>query len=573
MIKPIELQIIFLRISVCAIAIILFVPALSFSQAPGIEWQKCLGGSKSEDPDSRLQTIVQTSDGGYVIAGRTGSNDGDVSGNHLWHGLLNADIWVVKLTAEHTIKWQKCFGGTGAEDVECIIQTSDKGYAIAGYTGSKNDGDVSGFRDGGDIDAWIIKLDSSGKLQWQKCIGGGKLGNFGSQTTAYSIIQTFDGGYAVAGETNSIDSDFFGKNHGRYDAWAAKLDAAGNIKWLDCYGGSSGSEAFKSIIQNSDGSYTLAGYTDSQEEGFSNHGGKSNSLDAYIIRIDSLGAIMQTSDNKQWQKLLGGTNDEIANCIIHTFDGGYIFTGSTSSHDGDVSGNHGSLDVWVVKLDSDGKIVWQKCLGGSSTDAALSIIQTSDSGYAIAGYTLSIDGDVSGGHSILPDSADAWVVKLNPLGVIQWQKCLGGSGIDEGFAIIQTKDGGYAVIGRTSSNNGDVSGNHGDFDIWVVKLGTKAAVESSSIGRSNFTWVYPNPSSDQIHFDLYPTIFLKNAEFYDIMGRQQFPSFIAGEHSASVDVHNLLPGTYIARLTWIQHLTWLTNDYQGSFALPFVVQH
>ncbi len=524
-------------------------PALTFSQAPKIEWQKCLGGSSVEDPDPRLQIIIQRADGGYLIAGRTESNDGDVSGNHLWHGITTEDIWVISLIAKDSIKWQKCYGGDGSEDVKCIIQTSDKGYAIAGYTTSVDNGDVSGFRDGGFLDAWIIKLDSSGKFEWQKCIGGGKLNNFGSETIASSIIQTSDGGYAVAGTTNSIDGDFLGKNHGHEDAWAANLDVVGNIKWLECYGGS-GSEAFESIIQNSDGGYTLAGYTSSQDEAFQNHHGISNSADAYIVRIDSLGAIMQTSDNKQWQKLLGGGNDEFAHCIIHTFDGGYIFTGSTSSHDGDVSGNHGSLDIWIVKLDSDGKIQWQKCLGGSGYDNAFSIVQTFDSGYAIAGTTFSNDGDVSGNHGPLPDSSDLWVVRLNATGIIQWQKCLGGSGYDEGFAIIQTKDGGYAVTGRTSSHNGDVSGNHGYFDIWVVKLGAAASVENSS-SQTNFSWVYPNPSTNQIHLQLYHSLSVNRVQFFNLLGMQFYPQYSIENTIADIDVHNLPAGAYVIRVSYL----------------------
>ncbi len=168
-----------------------------------------------------------------------------------------------------------------------------------------------------------------------------------------------------------------------------------------------------------------------------------------------------------WQKCLGGSSLDDVLSIQQTSDGGYIVAGYTGSDDGDVSGKHGDLDFWVVKLSSTGSLQWQKCLGGSSLDDARSIQQTSDGGYVVAGYAYSNDGDVSGNHG---NAADFWVVKLSSTGSLQWQKCLGGSGDDGVGSIQQTSDGGYIVAGSTNSNDGDVSGNHGDLDFWVVKL-------------------------------------------------------------------------------------------------------
>jgi len=149
--------------------------------------------------------------------------------------------------------------------------------------------------------------------------------------------------------------------------------------------------------------------------------------------------------------------------------------GETCSNDGDVSGNHGEYDFWVVKLNSSGEIEWQRCLGGSDYDYASSIQQTLDGGFIVAGYTKSNDGDVSGWHEgydpyggdPLPD---CWVVKLNSSGEIEWQRCLGGSEIDGTKSLQQTTEGGFIVAGYSESNDGDVSGNHGEGDAWVVKL-------------------------------------------------------------------------------------------------------
>ncbi|MCL5037335.1 MAG: hypothetical protein M1269_09505 [Chloroflexi bacterium] len=349
------------------------------SDIPSLQtWAKCLGGSGAE----YAYSVQQTSDGGYIIAGKAFSNDGDVSGNH-----GNGDYWVVKLDNTGNIEWQKCLGGSGYEEAWSIQQTADGGYVVAGGTWS-DDGDVSGLH--GHWDYWIVKLGNAGNIEWQKCLGGS------SDELAYSIQQTSDGGHIVAGGTYSNDGDVSG-NHGTWDYWIVKLGNAGNI---------------------------------------------------------------------EWQKCLGGSGYEEARSIQQTADGGYIITGFTDSNDGDVSGNHGTWDYWVVKLDDEGSIVWQKCLGGSNDDNAYSIQQTSDRGYVITGETRSNDGDVSGHHG----DTDYWVVKLDNTGNIVWQKCLGGTDDDRSYSILQATEGGYVVAGRTYSNDGDVSGNHGSDDYWVVKL-------------------------------------------------------------------------------------------------------
>lgn len=169
----------------------------------------------------------------------------------------------------------------------------------------------------------------------------------------------------------------------------------------------------------------------------------------------------------QWQAVTGGTDTDITNSIQPTADGGYIAAGFSSSNDGDVSGNHGGSDYWVVKLDALGNKVWQKLLGGSANDNANDIQQTTDGGYIVAGYTFSNNGDVSGNHN--PDS-DGWIVKLDTTGNLIWQKAIGGVGGDFITAIQQTSDGGYLAGGYSASNNGDASGSNGFFDFWVIKL-------------------------------------------------------------------------------------------------------
>ncbi len=398
----------------------------------------------------KANSIQQTSDGGYIIAGETYSDNGDVSGNH-----GNYDYWIVKLDSLGVLQWQKCLGGSAEDKAESIQQTTDGGYIIAGYTTS-NDGDVSGNR--GNYDYWIVKLDSLGVLQWQKCLGGtsGELAN--------SIEQTNDAGYIIAGYTVSNDGDVSG-NHGSADCWIVKLDSLGALQWQKCLGGSSSDRA-SSIHQVTNGGYIIVGRTYSNDGDVS---GNNGGWDYWIVKIDSLGTI-------QWQKCMGGSSSDHAYSIQQTSDTGYIIAGYSNSNDGDVSGNHGNHDYWIVKIDSLGVLQWQKCLGGSEGETSQSIKQTTDAGYIITGGTYSNNGDVSGSNG----STDYWIVKIDSLGILQWQKCLGGSFTDYAYSIQQTTDAGFIIAGYSNSNDGDVSGNHGNYDYWVVKL-HEAVLSNQSI--------------------------------------------------------------------------------------------
>ncbi len=537
------MQNLFLRIRCLAVVILFAIPGTVYSQqAPGIQWQKCLGGTG----DDGAKCIIQTSDSGYVMAGSTISSDGDVSGDHI-NGPYNRDAWIVKLSPSGALQWQKCLGGTGDDAANCIIQTKDGGYAIAGLTTS-NDGDVSGIH-GSNPDAWIIKLSSSGAIEWQKCFGGSFLDQ------ANSIIQTSDGGYTVAGFTSSIDGDVSG-NHGGSDAWVIHIDSLGNLKWQQCYGGS-GEENANSIARTVDGGYIIGGSATSADgEVTRHHIGGVYQLDAWIIKIDSIGKL-------QWQKCLGGEQDDAANSIIETPGHEFIFAGFTSSSTGDVIGYHinadsGNSDFWVVKLDLNGNIVWQKCLGGSDDDRAFSIANTSDQGVVATGYTRSSDGDVSGNHQ--NTGYDAWLVKLDFSGDLEWQKCLGGTDGDEAYSVIQDIGDGYTIAGTTKSNNdGDVSGFHGGegYDAWVVNLNAVLGAPSSSSSNSYHLSlsVYPNPAYNTatISFDVPQTSLSSRIVVRNVLGeliqQVQLQSIVAGYTEMPLDLRGFSDGTYFITVT------------------------
>jgi len=249
--------------------------------------------------DDRGNSLIQTSDGGYLIAGYTESFGAGLS-----------DAYLVKLDANGNLQWTKTIGGKYFEDDYSLIQTSDGGYAIAGETSSFG---------AGELDVYVVKLDANGNLQWTKTIGGE------SWDWGASLIQTSDGGYAIAGYTQS-----FGAGSG--DVYVVKLDANGNLQWTKTIGGPEGEAGF-SLIQTSDGGYAIAGYTKSFGPG---------DWDLYVVKLDANG-------NLQWTKTIGAKNKNYSkSSLIQTSDGGYAIAGHTESF------GAGEWDVYVVKLDRNG---------------------------------------------------------------------------------------------------------------------------------------------------------------------------------------------------------------------------
>ncbi|MCD4731144.1 MAG: T9SS type A sorting domain-containing protein, partial [Bacteroidales bacterium] len=378
------------------------------------------------------------------------------------------DAWVIKLNALGELDWQKSLGGFGEDGGFSIIQTEEGGYIFCGQT----DAPFQGHQ--GQMDCWVVKLNEDGNTEWNKCFGGTVMDH------GRSVVQTTDGGYFITGISNSNDGDVSG-NHGGSDIWVVKLTVSGNIEWQKCLGGSQW-EWSNFGIQTSDGGYIIAGSTESNDGDVTgNHG----IYDCWIVKLNDSGLI-------EWSKCLGGSWVDEAYTIKQTNDNGFVMAGRTNSNDGDVSGNHSdSEDYWVVKLDESGTIQWQKCLGGTDKDIAYSIECTTDNGYIVAGYSMSIDGDLTNNQGY----KDYWIVKLNSFGEISWQQNFGGTEEEISTTLKQTSDGGYIIAGFTDSDDGHVSGNHGKEDFWIIKLSTENGIEEPSQYNNSKIIIYPNPST------------------------------------------------------------------------------
>lgn len=461
--------------------VILLFYANVFAQS--IQWQKSLGGTGQDEAVSIQQTI----EGGYIVAGYSDSNNGDVSGHHNnENNFENYDYWIVKLDGQGVVQWQKSLGGTNEDVTASIRQTIDRGYIIAGSSNS-NDGDVTGNHGDFSDDFWIVKLDSLGNLMWERSLGGS------GKEEATSIQQTADKGYIISGYSNSNDGDVTNIHSHLYDYWVVKLDSTGILQWQKALGGYNDDRAYY-IEQTDDGGYIVSGYSSSNDgDVTTNHG----SSDYWVVKLDRIG-------NLQWQKSLGGSGPERAICTKQTNDNGYIIAGFSKSTDGDVVDNKGDYDYWLVKLDGKGVLQWQKSFGGTRTDIANSVQLTSDNGFICAGVSESNDGDIANKHD---NTKDFWIIKLDSEGNLQWEKTLGGTGRDEANFIQQTSDNEYIIAGVSSSNDGDVTGNHslpgyGSFpDYWIVKLSGKET-NISGISIIQGISIYPNPASEQLTIDL-----------------------------------------------------------------------
>jgi hypothetical protein len=386
--------------------------ALGENKGNVITWDKTFGGSS----DDMGFSIIQTENGGYAIAGyaifpriEKKSDWRSKLGYIILEKSKRQDFWIIKLDKNGNMEWDEIFGEEMTDVARSIIQTKDAGYAVAGSIWTKY---------ARKQDFWLIKLGENGNKEWEATFNKDK------DDIAYSIIQTKDGGYTIAGGTGR-------RNWGEVNCWVIKLDAKGNVEWDNDFGGIGWDEIY-SIIQIKDGGFIAAGSTWSKGAGRG---------DVCVAKIDKRGYLV-------WIKTFGGSDYDEARSIIQTDDENYAIAGFTVSEDTE------DRNVWVIKLDKKGNKIWDKTLGGTSEEWANSIVQTEDKGYMVAGWTKSMGAG----------KTDAWIIKLNKRGDLVWDRTFGGSEDDEAHSIIQTEDGGYAVAGWTESKGA------GNADVWVIKL-------------------------------------------------------------------------------------------------------
>jgi len=383
------------RLMLLTILLGLFFASNAIALEPGDTlWTRTYGGSRED----RGYSVQQTSDGGYIIAGGTES-----------FGAGGYDVYLLKTDSSGDTLWTRTYGGSDSDWGFSVQQTSDGGYIIAGYTYSFG---------AGERDVYLLKTDSSGDTLWTRTYGGSR------EDRGYSVQQTSDGRYIIAGYTQS-----FGEING--DVYLLKTDSSGDTLWTRTYGGSREDRGY-SVQQTSDGGYIIAGGTESFGAG---------ERDVYLVKTDSSGDTL-------WTRTYGGSYQDQGFSLQQTSDGGYIIAGVTRSF------GAGGYDVYFVKTDSSADTLWTRTYGGSDYDWGLSVQQTSDGGYIIAGVTESFGAG----------NYDVYLLKTDSSGDTLWTRTYGGSDDDRGRSVQQTSDGGYVIAGYTGSFGAGYS------DVYLVKV-------------------------------------------------------------------------------------------------------
>jgi uncharacterized delta-60 repeat protein len=440
----------------------------SFAQAQ-LEWTRTYGGTNYDEGYS----VRQTSDSGYIIAGVTNS-----------FGAGSNDVYLVKTDAYGDTLWTRTYGGTNDDQGYSVQQTSDGGYVIAGFTQSFG---------AGNYDVWLIKTNASGDTLWAKTCGGA------NDDRGYSVQQTSDSGYIVTGFTKSFGA-------GLEDVYLIKTDASGDTLWTRTYGGTYTDEGY-SVQQTLDGGYVVAGYTWS----FS-----TNNYDAWLIKTNASGDTL-------WTCTCHGANNDRGYSVQQTSDSGYIVTGWTNSF------GAGDYDAYLIKTNASGDTLWTKHLGGTGDDFGSWVRQTSDGGYIIAGYT----------NSFGAGNNDVWLVKTNASGDTLWTATYGGTPYDLGYSVQQTSDGGYIIAGVTTS----FGAGHEDFYIIKADANGNAGVEEKSTPgltvKCQGAIVTPNPFTC---FARIPGHETERFDLYDISGK------LVGAYPGNRIGEGLSPAVYFIKL-------------------------
>lgn len=404
---------------------------------PPEEWNQTYGG----DYYDAAFSVQQTSDGGYIMAGTTTPS-----------GSTYSDILLVKTDSNGITEWIKNYGGSDSEYGYSVQETSDGGYIVAGYVYyySTNEGFV-----------YLLKTDSKGDHEWTVTIGGPQLDE------GFSVQQTTDGGYIVAGFTDSFSI-------GR-DVYLIKTDSTGKLIWDQSFGGA-GTNVGNCVKQTIDGGYIIAGYTNIYGAG---------SSDVWLIKTNPNGI-------KQWDKTFGGPLWDLANSVEITSDGGYIITGTTISY------GAGAQDIWMIKTDSNGNEEWKKTFGGTNNDRGEEVKVTSDDGYIILGTT----------NSFGAGQDDIYLIKTDENGDLLWTKTVGGELGEQGHSVQQTTDEGYIIAGETLTY-----GTTNSYDAWLIKLRwgniqpNAPTITGPSVGEFakyyyyNFSSVDPDNDDVKYHID------------------------------------------------------------------------
>lgn len=526
------------------------LPFLIYSQ--DILWEKSYGGIHAD----YLFDALPTADYGFVLAG---SSVSDKTGNKTDDNHGDLDYWIWKMTEKGELDWQKSIGGNGFDLLQSIKNTKDGGFILAGTSSSGNSfqkkEECKGLSD-----FWVIKLDASGTEQWQRTIGGN------GQDELLCAFQTKDGGYILGGSSgsspssisnNTIDkknsasakTDLYSKSEksrGNMDYWIVKLDRQGVIEWQKTYGGEY-ADLLRSMEQTSDNGYILAGYSTSPISGDKTEA-NNGSGDYWIVKLNDSGEI-------EWQRTYGAEGDDQPYVIHQTADGRYIAGGNSNSTGAltSLGGIVGSgTDFWVLRLDTEGGVLWSKTFDFGKADILTSLVENNDHTYLIGGHTKtetrqSVIGDLAKKAGIGKEKDginDYTALKIDDKGEELWSKTVGSNGEDILRKLVETRDGGYLMAGTSNAaSSKDKNSNIGGNDFWVVKLKDKTKIEKIKASIE----AIPNPAVTYTNVIVGYDFKEGTATVVDILGRT-LQHFSINSRTVPVNLSGYAEGIYIIKI-------------------------
>jgi hypothetical protein len=358
-----------------------------------LDWEKSYGGTD----DDRGYSLCRTSDGGFIITGYTNSFENE-----------SYVLYLIKTDAKGDTQWTRTFTDKGDDVGYSVKQTPDGGYIVVGETGKYPK-----------MDILLLKTDPKGELLWKKRFGGP------DDDSGYSVCVTNDGGIILVGKKYYDETE--------HNVYAVRTDKDGNIVWKTCYGGEEIDEG-RAVKQTSDSGFIIVGKTQSFSE----------TSDVIVIRTDSCGDTL-------WMRAFGGENLEIGTDVIETEEGDFVVTGYSCSPETWVA------DAYVIKIDSQGKLVWEKTIGSEGDERTYAIVETEDKGFLIAGYTQ-FEHDAGGD--------EVQLLKIDSEGNPLWTREYGGDAKDHGRSLVLTEEGEIVIVGFSRS----YPISRGEFDVYLIKI-------------------------------------------------------------------------------------------------------
>lgn len=510
------------------------------------------------------------------------------------------------------IEWQQVLGGVHSEYLYDMKATPDYGFLLAGSSFSDDSGNKKG-KGQGDLDYFIWKMDETGKMEWQKTFGGTK------SDFLYTASLTQEGGFILGGSSDSPQSgDKLDDGFGNMDFWILKLNPEGEEEWQITLGGI-GNDQLQSIQQTSDGGYIIGGSSNSSpimnEEGkiIGNKSEESKgSLDYWVIKLSSEGEIgwektfggifsdqlksiqiteqgyllggksnsplsgNKTTENLgmndywlvqlnkqgeiQWQKSYGGKGDETLTQILET-ENGYLLAGSSNSKTSDTkkSDTVNGTDFWVMEINKQGEILWDNSYDFGKWDVLVNITKAEKNTYLIGGYASS---ETSGKRTDNKGINDYIALKINQRGEMIWDKTLGGIDTDQLKGLVQTRDGGYILAGNSDSKKSDdkdqasIGGN----DYWIVKLKNE---DKKTDEERKLVEVYPNPTYQYTNVIISQDFQEARVQVFDMTGKQLQHKTLP-YRSTPIDLQGYPPGVYVFKIVLDGQITEVKAIKKGS---------